>query len=285
MSLQFTKVEGLCNDFVMVDCADLHRSDEVGARAGALCDRRRGIGADGVICVLPAAAGGADFRMRIFNADCSEAEMCGNGVRCVGEYLRASGRFKDKFVLDTLAGRIEVSFTGEEEGGGGRYCVNMGQPRFMPEDVPVIPVDALDKDFVMRGISVHGRMFRVTAVSMGNPHAVTFVDELDDETVLRCGPELQTHAHFPKGANVEFVKVISTEEVRMRVYERGCGETYACGTGACAAVVAGIVSNRLGNDVTVHLLGGDLSVSWGGDKEHPVYMSGPARVVYSGTIG
>ena len=284
MSLQFSKAEGLGNDFVIVDCADLHRSDEVGARARSLCDRRHGIGGDGVICVLPAAVGGADYRMRIFNADCSEAEMCGNGVRCVGEYLRATGRFKEKFVLDTLAGRIEVSFTSEED-GGGRYCVNMGLPRFAPEDVPVIPVDALDKDFIMRGISVHGRTFRVTALSMGNPHAVAFVDELDDETVLCCGPEIQSSSQFPKGANVEFVRVISTEEVQMRVYERGCGETHACGTGACAAVVAGIVSHQLGNDVTVHLLGGGLHVSWDGKESSPVYMSGPARVVYSGTIG
>jgi len=283
MGLQFSKAEGLGNDFVMVDCADLHRSDEIGARAGILCDRQRGIGANGVICVLPAAAGGADYRMRIFNADCSEAEMCGNGVRCVGEYLRVTGRYKEKFVLDTLAGRIEVAFTGEDD-GVGRYRVNMGLPRFAPDEVPVVPFDALDTEFVMRGLNVCGRTFRVTAVSMGNPHAVAFVDELDDDTVLRCGPAIQTHSQFPKGANVEFVKVISTEEARMRVYERGCGETHACGTGACAAVVAGVVGRLLVNDVTVHLLGGDLQISWDGRRDSPVYMSGPARVVYSGTL-
>jgi diaminopimelate epimerase len=289
--LRFIKVEGLGNDFVMLDCADVAQSDAVGSRAAALCDRRRGVGADGVICVLPAAAGGADFRMRIFNADGGEAEMCGNGVRCFGEYLRLTGRTAERFVIETLAGPIEVENEGvstalNDRGGphGGSYRVNMGAPRLLPDDIPVVPAEVTDKDFIMREIVALDKTFKVTAVSMGNPHAVIYAEDLSDELVLEAGPAIQRHPFFPKGVNVEFVHIISRDEVRMRVYERGCGETQACGTGACAAVVAGVVSGLGGNDVTVRLLGGDLRISWDGDRGHPVFMSGPARAVFHGEL-
>jgi len=290
--LRFMKVEGLGNDFVMLDCADAAQSDAVGARAAALCDRRRGVGADGVICVLPAVAGGgADFRMRIFNADGGEAEMCGNGVRCFGEYLRLTGRSAKRFVIETLAGPIEVeslgistALNGHNGERGGSYRVNMGAPRLLPDEIPVVPAEITDKDFIMREIVALGKTFRVTAVSMGNPHAVVYAEELSDELVREAGPAIQRHPFFPKGVNVEFVHIISADEVRMRVYERGCGETQACGTGACAAVVAGVVSGLGGNDVTVRLLGGDLHISWDGDRGHPVFMSGPARAVFHGEL-
>ena len=290
--MEFIKVEGLGNDFVMLDCADAARSDAVGSRAAALCDRRRGVGADGVICVLPASAGsGADFRMRIFNADGGEAEMCGNGARCFGEYLRLTGRRAERFVIETLAGLIEVESLGvsaslNDRGGahGGSYRVNMGAPRLLPDDIPVVPAEIDDKDFIMREITALGKTFKVTAVSMGNPHAVVYAEDLSDELVLEAGPAIQRHPFFPKGVNVEFVHIISSDEVRMRVYERGCGETQACGTGACAAVVAGAVSGLGGNDVTVRLLGGDLQISWDGDRGHPVFMSGPARAVFRGEL-
>jgi diaminopimelate epimerase len=275
------KVEGLGNDFIMVDCPDVPHSDSIGAHAIALCDRRLGIGADGVICVLPASRPGADFRMRIFNADGSEAEMCGNGVRCFGEYLSATGRFRDKFVIDTMAGLIEVEFLGAD-GRGGYYRVNMGLPRFAPDDVPVVPINSGDGDFLMRDVAVLDKTFKLTAVSMGNPHAVVFAEELDDGLVLTYGPAIQRHTFFPKSVNVEFVRIISSDEVRMRVYERGCGETQACGTGACAAVVSGVAGGLLGNDVVAHLPGGELRISWDGDRAHPVYMSGPARAVFRG---
>jgi diaminopimelate epimerase len=283
LNLQFVKAEGLGNDFVMVDCVDVSQSDLVRAHTRALCDRRRGVGADGVICVLPTEKKEADYRMRIFNADGSEAEMCGNGVRCFGEFLRATGRFSEKFTVDTLAGPIEVEFTGTDD-VGGLYRVNMGPPRFAPDDIPVIPANLSDVDFVMREAAVLGRTFFLTAVSMGNPHAVVYADELDDELVHSHGPAIQNLSYFPKGVNVEFVKVLSPSEIRMRVFERGCGETHACGTGACAAVAAGVVTEKHGPDVTVHLLGGDLQVSWDGYFEHPVYMTGPARTVFSGQI-
>jgi diaminopimelate epimerase len=285
MGLRFIKVEGLGNDFVMLDCADVAQSDAVGSRAVALCDRRRGVGADGVICVLPAAAGGgADFRMRIFNADGSEAEMCGNGVRCFGEYLRLTGRPAERFVIETLAGPIEVERVDTGGAHGGNYRVNMGAPRLTPDDIPVVPAEITDKDFIMREIVALDREFKVTAVSMGNPHAVIYAEELSDELVLEAGPAIQQHPFFPKGVNVEFVHIISSDEIRMRVYERGCGETQACGTGACAAVVAGVASGLGGNDVTVRLLGGDLQISWDGNREHPVFMSGPARAVFQGEL-
>jgi len=283
MSLEFIKAEGLGNDFVMLDCAHAGQSDDIMARAHILCDRRKGIGADGVICVLPPTADGAGYRMRIFNADGSEAEMCGNGVRCFGEYLRATGRAADRFVVETLAGLIEVEFAGADE-RGGQYRVNMGPPRFSPDDIPVIPVDLKDTDFVMREVTALDRTFKVTAVSMGNPHAVIYTDELDDELVLKYGPAIQKNSFFPKSVNVEFVKVLSSEEIRMRVYERGCGETQACGTGACAAVVAGIVNEKNEHDVTAHLPGGSLKISWDGYWAHPVYKTGPARVVFKGAI-
>ncbi|MCL2182137.1 MAG: diaminopimelate epimerase [Chitinispirillia bacterium] len=283
MNLQFIKAEGLGNDFVMLDCAGVPQSDEVGAKARVLCDRRLGVGADGVICVLPAAMPGADYRMRIFNSDGSEAEMCGNGVRCFGEYLRATGRAAERVAIETLAGLIEVEFAGAGE-RGGQYRVNMGPPKFAPKDIPVLPADLNDTDFVMKEVSALGRAFAVTAVSMGNPHAVIFADELGDDLVQTYGPAIQKTAYFPKSVNVEFVKVLSSNEIRMRVYERGCGETQACGTGACAAVAAGIATEKLENDVTVHLLGGDLGISWDGYWEHPVYMTGPARVVFGGSI-
>jgi diaminopimelate epimerase len=285
MDLQFTKMHGLGNDFIVVDCADAARSDAVKARAKFLCDRRRGVGADGVICVLPAEAAGADFRMRIFNADGSEAEMCGNGARCFGEYLRVTGRgcVTNTLVIDTLAGLIEAEFTHADD-AGGHYRVNMGPPRLSPNDIPVIPVEISDSDFIMKEVTVLDRTFRVTAMSMGNPHAVVYADELSDELVLTYGPAIQKHSFFPKSVNVEFVKIVSPDRIRMRVYERGCGETHACGTGACAAVVSGILNKMHGNDVTVNLTGGNLRITWDGDITQPVYKSGPARVVFTGAI-
>jgi diaminopimelate epimerase len=222
--------------------------------------------------------------MRIFNADGGEAEMCGNGVRCFGEYLRLTGRQAKRFVIETLAGPIEVENLDSDGTHGGNYRVNMGAPRLLPDEIPVVPAEITDKDFIMQEIAALDKTFRVTAVSMGNPHAVVYAEDLSDELVLEAGPAIQRHPFFPKGVNVEFVHIISADEVRMRVYERGCGETQACGTGACAAVVAGVVSGLGGNDVTVRLLGGDLHISWDGDRGHPVFMSGPARAVFHGEI-
>jgi len=282
MSLKFVKIHGLGNDFIVVDCTAGVSSDTVLSRVRALCDRHRGIGADGVICVLPPNVKEADFRMRIFNADGSEAEMCGNGVRCFAEYLRTAGRFTDKLAVETLAGLIEIELV-REDAAGGHYRVNMGCPHFAPDEIPVIPVNIADKNFIMKEITVLDKTFNVTAVSMGNPHAVVYTDELSDELVLVYGPAIQKSSYFPKSVNVEFVKILSPDEIRMRVYERGCGETHACGTGACAAVVAGIINKKHNNDITVHLTGGDLQISWDGNIKNPIYKSGPANIIFEGT--
>jgi diaminopimelate epimerase len=283
MRFEFTKAEGLGNDFIIVECADVEKSDHVMASARRLCDRHRGIGADGVICVILPRVKGGNFRMRIFNADGSEAEMCGNGVRCFGQYLRVTGRCTEWFTIDTLAGAIEVEYISEVD-RVGQYRVNMGLPKFAPNDVPVIPSDVNDADFVMKEVTALDRTFKVTAVSIGNPHAVVFTDELDDNLVHTYGPAIQKASFFPKGVNVEFVKILSRDEIRMRVYERGCGETQACGTGACAAVAAGIVTEKLDYTTTAHLPGGDLKITWDGQRSSPVYMTGPARMVFTGNV-
>ncbi len=274
--MRFAKLEGLANDFIVTadTLADADLLALLGTRAPALCDRRRGIGADGVLCVVPSSV--ADFGMRIFNADGSEAEMCGNGVRCFAVYLNKTGQWdKPGLRVETAAGIITTSFEGP------LVRVDMGAPVL---DARRIPVAKESGDVVGERIVVDKKEFRITAVSMGNPHGVVYADELSDELVLGTGPKLESHPFFPNKANIEFVKVLSPGEIRMRVYERGCGETMACGTGACAAVVSGVLNGQNGNRVTVHLLGGDLRVEWSGDRKSPVFMTGPAQWVYAGDI-
>jgi diaminopimelate epimerase len=213
--------------------------------------------------------------MRIINADGSEAEMCGNGIRCFAVYLRDTGMTqKQKLTIETKAGVIQTEYAGD------RIRVTMGAPVLSGRAIPV------NKDggpIIGEKLSVDGKTFAVTAVSMGNPHAVIYADELTNELVHRYGSKLESHPFFPKKANIEFVKVLSDSEIRMRVWERGCGETMACGTGACASVVAGVLNRKNGNAVTVHLPGGDLFIEWDGDPTHPVFMTGPANRVYSGS--
>lgn len=273
-AIPFVKMEGLGNDFIVLHGIEDTLAGKIALQAEELCDRRRGIGADGVICVLPSPE--ADFRMRIFNSDGSEAEMCGNGVRCFAHYLYMNSlTSKTDLTVDTLAGIIGIR---KED---NLYRVNMGAPHLSPGQ---IPVKGEGDDFIMREVKAGDRIFRVTAVSMGNPHAVIYADALTDDLVLGCGPLLESHDLFPRRTNVEFIKVLSESEIQMRVYERGCGETQACGTGACAAAVSGILNGLHGNEVTVHLPGGDLHITWDGDRTHPVYMTGPARTVFSGTV-
>ena len=273
--MNFMKMHGCGNDFVMCHGMSDEFVERIRFAAPRLCDRRTGIGADGVIVVLPSVT--ADFRMRIFNADGSEAEMCGNGIRCFAEYLHAYSLTDKKILtIETLRGPIGVSWT------GALIRVAMGAPILAPEMIPMIhegpgPV-------VAEPLSAGGRTFAVTAVSMGNPHAVIFSDDLSDDLVLGAGRLLESHPSFPRHVNVEFVSVLSPTETRMRVYERGVGETAACGTGACASAVAGILDKRHGNTVTVHLNGGDLLVEWDGHFDHQVYMTGPATKVFRGTI-
>jgi len=274
-TMQFLKMHGCGNDFVVTHLTEgAGRADALMRAAPAVCDRRRGVGADGLIVLLPSER--ADLRMRIANADGSEAEMCGNGIRCAFVYARMRGLLKaGRAVFETLAGPIET----EAEGDGVR--VNMGRPRLAAAQ---IPVTATGSRVVDREVEAGGRRFRLTAVSMGNPHAVIHADELTDELVLGFGPQIERHPFFPRHVNVEFVKVLSPDRIRMRVFERGVGETQACGTGACAAAVAGVLTGRSGTSVTVELSGGELAIAWDGDPGHAVMMSGPAVCVYEGCM-
>ena len=267
-------MEGLANDFILTHDVGVNNVDSYQHKAAALCDRRRGIGADGIIFVLPSNV--ADFRMRIFNADGSEPEMCGNGIRCFGNYVQRLGlSAKTQLSVETGAGIIIVDMN------NGMIRVDMGAPIL---DAARIPTAKAAGRVIMEPVTAGDRTFSITAVSMGNPHGVVYAGELTDELVLHYGKLLESHPFFPKKANIEFIKVINNGEIQMRVYERGCGETMACGTGACASVVAGVLNNKHGNRVVVHLLGGDLLVEWDGNPTHSVFMTGPAQWVYEGEI-
>ena len=272
--MKFVKMEGLGNDFIVTHGLTEEEHNTAINNASLLCDRRKGIGADGVIFILPAETEDADYRMSYFNADGGEAEMCGNGIRCFALYLNEMGLSdKKEFFVETLAGLIKTERIGDD------IRVDMGAPVL---DADKIPTKKADGQVIMEPIPVENREFRITAVSMGNPHAVIYADQLTDDLVLGFGPKLESHPFFPKKANIEFIKILSDDEIEMRVYERGCGETMACGTGACAAVVAGILNKKHSNKVTVHLLGGDLLIEWDGNPDHSVFMTGPANAVFKG---
>ncbi len=259
--MKFAKLEGLKNDFIVTHEID-RTFEALQGLAPGLCDRRGGIGADGLLILDAPTTPAADGRMRIINADGSEAEMCGNGLRCAVVYLSRLGLIrKSALVIETRAGLRAA------ERRGDQVRVDMGRP--VVETIqPLIAGE---------------RTFSGQPVSMGNPHLVTYADRLTDDLVLGYGPQLSAHAHFPQQTNVEFVRVISDQEIEMRVYERGCGETPACGTGACAAVAAGVSQSRHGRAVTVHLPGGDLRIEWP-REDSPVFMTGPARWVFTGEI-
>lgn len=272
--LKFIKMEGIGNDFIITHSVDSKNVIDVAKHVSFLCDRRRGIGADGVIFVLPSDT--ANFSMRIFNSDGSEAEMCGNGVRCFSLYVKLLKLSSLQYLsIQTLAGLIQTELVGD------LIRVNMNTPRL---DAIEIPVAQPAGKVVMKELRIKDSSFKITAVSMGNPHSVIFVDTLTDDLVNGFGPLIECHPFFPKKTNVEFVKVLSNNEIAIRVWERGCGETQACGTGACASVVAGIINKLHGKNVTVHLPGGDLEVEWQGNVSDPVYMTGPAHYVFSGSI-
>jgi diaminopimelate epimerase len=275
--VNFLKMEGLSNDFIIAHGLAAAAVSRVAKRAPALCDRRRSVGADGVILMLPPSSKTADFRMRIFNADGSEAEMCGNGIRCCALYAKTLGLSrKKKLLFETKAGPISTEFRGRD-----MIRVNMGPPVLESSAIPTAKPTCR---VIMHDLQVDCRPFKITAVSMGNPHAVIYCDDLTDDLVTVWGRRIETHPFFPKKTNVEFVKVLSGSEIAMRVWERGCGETCACGTGACASVVAGIINNLHGARVTVHLKGGDLLVEWDGDENSPVFMTGPARIAFRGSV-
>lgn len=274
MRLNFTKMHGAGNDFVVVDGVT-QRLSFTPAQLKRIADRHLGVGCDQILLVEPPAAADADFRYRIFNADGSEVEQCGNGARCFARFVRDHGlTHKDEIVVDTLGGRIYPRLMPD-----GRVQVQMGIPRFEPAEIPFIAgALALDYD-----LEVDGQQVRVSALSMGNPHAVQRVADVAIAPVTTQGPRIERHVRFPRGVNAGYLQIVDRSHVRLRVWERGAGETLACGSGACAAVVAGRQHGWLDDRVAVSLPGGVLDVSWAG-KGEPVWLAGPATTVYEGTI-
>jgi diaminopimelate epimerase len=273
--LNFYKMHGIGNDFIVVHTTGFDAPLPDARTAPKLCDRRFGIGADGVLIIGPSTT--ADHRVIIYNSDGSTAEMCGNGIRCCALYVRLLGLAKKPLlVFETGAGPVPV-----EALAGGNFRVGMGAPILAAGKIPTAQSSGR---VVMHELALESGRVSLTAVSMGNPHAVVQVDDPTDDLVHTLGPAIERHPFFPARTNVEFVKVLSESEIRMRVWERGCGETLACGTGACAAVVAGVLCGKNGGAVTVHLPGGDLSVEWNGRDNGPVYLTGPAAVSFTGSV-
>lgn len=274
MLLNFSKMQGLGNDFVVID-AVRQRVTLSAAQVRRIGDRRYGVGCDQILLAEPPSRPDTDFRYRVFNADGSEAEHCGNGIRCLGRFLVEQGLTdRRELRIETGSGDATIYFTGERS-----VRVDMGPPQLEPAR---IPFQAESRQAVYT-VDVGGEEVELTAVSMGNPHAVIIVPELESAPVARLGPYLETHPRFPHRANIGFMQILDRNHVRLRVYERGVGETLACGTGACAAVVTGRLRGLLDAQVSVSLPGGKLDIEWGGEGQ-PVMMTGPAMTVFTGQI-
>ncbi len=274
MPVPFTKMHGAGNDFVVFDgvTRPIQLTPSIIRR---LADRHFGIGCDQVLVVERATSPGADFRYRIFNADGGEVEQCGNGARCFVRFVRDKRlTAKDEIAVETLAGMIYPRLEPD-----GSVSVNMGVPRFEPADVPF---EASTRENVY-DLEVDGRTVSVSVLSMGNPHAVQLVPDVDAAPVNTQGPQIERHPRFPRRVNAGYMQIVDRRHIRLRVYERGAGETLACGSGACAAVVAGRQNGLLDDKVEVKLPGGTLRVSWAGEGQ-PVWMTGPAITVFEGTI-
>lgn len=278
MNMKFTKMHGCGNDYVYVDCTNemIENPSEV---SKYVSDRHFGIGSDGLILICSSET--ADFRMAMYNADGSEGAMCGNGIRCVAKYVYDKGLTDKKNIsIETKSGIKELELT-VEDGKVSLVKVNMGAPILKAKD---IPVDVDTEKCIDSDINVDGKDYKITCVSMGNPHAVTFIDE-DVKTfpIEKIGPKFENHPMFPDRVNTEFVQVLNRHEVNMRVWERGSGETLACGTGTCATVVACVLNGLTDDEVTVHLLGGDLFIKYDIEND-TVWMTGPAVIAFEGTI-
>lgn len=281
--MKFTKMHGCGNDYVYVDCTE-HMLADPSAAAIAVSDRHFGVGGDGLILICPSDK--ADFRMAMYNADGSEGSMCGNGIRCVAKFVYDKG-LTDKTTLniETKAGIKTLELT-VEDGKVSLVKVNMGMPDFRAEAVPVVglgrEVPGLGEGVIGQTVTVAGKPWTMTCLSMGNPHAVVWVDDVAALPLEQIGPAFEHTPYFPDRVNTEFVQVLNDHEINMRVWERGSGETLACGTGACASVAACYLNGRTGAQVMVHLRGGDLAVELGEDG--CIYMTGPATTVFEGEI-
>jgi diaminopimelate epimerase len=275
--IKFTKMEGLGNDYVYIDCMT-STPPNLPQLSIKMSDRHFGVGGDGVILIMPSEV--ADFRMRMFNADGSEGKMCGNGSRCVAKFVYDKGLTdKTEVTLETLSGIKVLKMHLGEDGKVATVTVDMGEPELIPANIPVL--FSGDKMVEAPVATANHGEYKVTAVSMGNPHGVIFVDKMEDVDVWGAGRELETAAIWPDRANIEFIEVLNDHELRMRVWERGSGETLACGTGACASAVAAALTGRARRKVRIHLLGGPLDIEWREADNH-VYMTGPAAIAFEG---
>ena len=283
MAIAFSKYHGLGNDFVLVD--NRHQAELVltAEQAEKWCDRNFGIGADGVIFALPG-QNGADYTMRILNSDGSEPEMCGNGIRCLAKFIAdletpdgTSGTLPQAYTIHTLAGPITPTLQSD-----GQVTVDMGEPILAAGNIPTTLV-APDQSVINQPLQVADKTWMVTCVSMGNPHCITFVDEATAIQLAQLGPQFEHHSAFPQRTNTEFIEVVSRNYLKMQVWERGAGATLACGTGACAALVAGVLTEKCDRAATVELPGGPLQITWS-ETDNRVYMTGPAEEVFTGTM-
>lgn len=277
MTIQFTKYQGLGNDFILID--NRHQSEPIltPKQAVQLCDRHFGIGADGVIFALPA-DGDADYTMRIFNSDGSEPEMCGNGIRCLAKFIAdLESQKKTEYRIETLAGLISPKLQAD-----GQVKVDMGVPKLLASQIPTTLATAESK-VLEQPLEVEGKVWPVTCVSMGNPHCIIFVEDVASIPLETWGPKFEHHSVFPERTNTEFIQVIQPNYLKMRVWERGAGITLACGTGACASVVAGVLTGKCDRLATVELPGGSLEIEWSKSNQK-VYMSGPAQKVFVGEL-
>lgn len=282
MKKEFVKMHGIGNDFIIMDYYSKKFPDWINFNqlAKKLCQRHFGIGADGLILILP--SGKYDLKMRIFNFDGSEAEMCGNGIRCFAKYVFENKLIKKRmFSVETLAGEIipEIILSEKNNSIEG-VKVDMGRPRLTRKEIPVTGTP--DEQVINQKLSIKNNSFMITCVSMGNPHCVIFIDDVEQFPIKEIGTLIEKNSLFPEKTNVEFIQVLNEREINFRVWERGVGETMACGTGACAAVVAGVLNKKINNEAVVHLKGGDLSIKWADDGH--IYMTGPAESVFEGTV-
>lgn len=278
--ISFTKMQGTGNDYIYIDCTkeDILKPDEIAPFAIRFSDRHFGIGSDGVILIKPSDKG--DFFMDMYNADGSRGKMCGNGIRCVAKYLYDKGLTgKTDLAIETLSGVKQISIT-VENGKAVSVTVNMGRPILETELIPVL---WSDKNLFNEAIAVGGKLYNITAVSMGNPHAVVYVKDVETLPLDKMGPLFEKHKLFPESVNTEFVEILDRTHLRMRVWERGSGETMACGTGACATVVASVINGFSDRKATVILNGGELSISWREDTGD-VIMEGPAEISFEGEV-
>lgn len=275
--MKFTKMQGLGNDYIYVNCFS-EKVENPSEVAKFVSDRHFGIGSDGLVLIMPSDS--SDFRMRMFNSDGSEAEMCGNAIRCVGKYVYDNDLTQKSVInVETLAG-IKILDMTIKDNKVELVRVDMGEPVLEPSKIPVNS----DKDlFISQPVVIDGKEFKVTCVSMGNPHAVSYVDDVEKFPLEVIGPKMENNSLYPKRINAEFVQVIDRNTLKMRVWERGAGETLACGTGACAVLVSSVLNNISERKVTVKLLGGDLFIEWNEEDNH-VYMTGPATKVFDGEI-